>query len=67
MTAVGQAYRGIWPEHSVSKPRVGDTVRYPEAQTGIIRQGTIRAIAKSTVYFTNGDWAYIHELSADKD
>jgi hypothetical protein len=39
-------------------------VLYP-ADGGIIRRGEILVVSESTVAFTNGEWAYIHELNED--
>lgn len=72
MTQVGQAYKGIWPEHPIKDPRLGQTVRYPRAgSNGTITRGTIEHIcikySSSVVYFTDGNWCYASEVSEDRD
>jgi len=67
MTTLGQPYQGTWPEHPINKPEIGQIVRYPEAGTAKIRRGKIGSVGSNAVFFVNGKWAYLSEISEDQD
>ena len=66
MTKVGEYYLGGWPERQVNNLKVGDVVRYPRGR-GMVARGTVAALSRDTVLFTNNEWCYRSEVSADAD